>query len=1589
MNSVENILEYRNINNIYYSPPLLRKTAATTYDFPEQPAKKDKKWSLGSLFRRKKKEESESSSEDEADRKGFLNRRKKKSDKRKKTKQRATFDHVIIPATGACVFNGHSNCEENGILSDPTGGFASYTGRVLARTPNQSRKNGQQMQSPKEFMNSVNASRSSLGSADSLYKNSRKIQVKIRAEARRETNLCSSSDDDSQRSASSSRLRSDESINKAQDCSNNNNRKSRAARTERYIRRMSKDEELIPGLRTSKSDAENNIKRLILSEEKKELKGSAGRSPLLQNSPKLRTVSQNSGLSTIPPSHATNKKNNLDSLNSNIQKPPLITNSSNRYSSLTSTESKDIYPNYQRSISYDADIHKSASPETTSEVIHAQLPLGKPSHRFRNLSLVEQPNNTSFKQPPPPPPRDPWRIGTVQHADHTRPISYCFEKTQRTYPPNDIISNQSYPKPHSFNWRSNVRSTSEDHLPLDSSPIPFHPRPSSATSEHPNQVSYRQKQEFTVPDQYQYMADKNPRSRKPIFIQSFKEDTKNESAKSWKNKVKQDKPEGKQQSEAQKALDFWKQKEEEGKQMEKKTAPSSPQIFTASAHVRTNIFLPSVLKADLENSDEYKRVSPFKPISPQAVVADESSNQNARLENGIAGNTNSHKNDTCCNSPNASERKSSNLEDALDELEAIYKSLRLGDEDLLERAEERERSIAAKKIMELNSEVYPGWGVGIPRGAISDSSFSYEPFDTVDSPKKKRMLKKYRNTDRRNDDMAVRKLNKERSTTISDPKEVISKVSYLLASPLHGVSEDVNITQGRSLKEPDVTYDDVVFRTIKHANNTLKVSDPQPPFGIPVGPVLPASNSDYLHAAPIETPKYTANNRKIPDIVKDDLAYRNLRKDNNKDPVLPSALSDDFLNNNNPIIGTTKPNFASVKKKRAVRSLSANIYNLIQNEPFVLSFPKEEENSKEKSSIDDVADAMEIARQILREKEEKINATRKAFLSDTETKYKKFDGGNNYLSECRMNFLNNMKSKDCDKDHKNDVMKMESYVTSKPPSGITFDRKGSKEASLSPSTPDATKIISFETKKDQSPPPNDIPLGNKQDEAAYELSKEIISNSNDDKDESNEAVSSLGDSLSNAHQKSSLEDLLTAFAVEAQEASRRIADELKQLEKNIHFNKTVLDSSPAGPSVVDEIKSFDEANNDVIDNKIDDAEMVAVTEIELDVAEEAEGLTSHPISLANIVQTRCESAPAGNEPITTEVHSDSEHDYVNMGSDAEIEKAIPLIDETANDSSGCKSPYEEKKADLIAGFQELKKVASNPDILDIHSPNPSISVEEKDVGGDRIGGEKCVLKCDTTTLTTTDNNKECAFLTHAFINVSESGSIVSYVSGSNIDLRTNIDIQEPIENDRVRYETKLFIDRNTNSISEGDIINRMCNRFSLSESPHSSGFHSNSASDAEPNDDYLNTEYCKISSLSDEDSLASLKSPKLVLSSTVKLENKQSVCDTFDVSDNLSHDMPSTSSFSNGNSSDKQNNYDLDAGCSTSKESDDKTKSSDRRHTLNENPDPSISWCIDPLVLAFACSYGVACTYQFVSMDIVTILGLLFVFVSFIAAFIL
>ncbi|XP_049314845.1 uncharacterized protein LOC105227966 isoform X9 [Bactrocera dorsalis] len=112
--------------------------------------------------------------------------------------------------------------------------------------------------------------------------------------------------------------------------------------------------------------------------------------------------------------------------------------------------------------------------------------------------------------------------------------------------------------------------------------------------------------------------------------------------------------------------------------------------------------------------------------------------------------------------------------------------------------------------------------------------------------------------------------------------------------------------------EPDPIRDDVAYRNMQLANLQHKTVEKQPPFGIPVGPVVAAPQNDYLHVTPIVEPIASVN---TPDIVKDDLAVRALRKD-------PPGAKDKFI----------YPYSSFQKKNRATRTQSANIYNLIHRD---------------------------------------------------------------------------------------------------------------------------------------------------------------------------------------------------------------------------------------------------------------------------------------------------------------------------------------------------------------------------------------------------------------------------------------------------------------------------------------------------------------------------------------------------------------------------------------------------------------------------------------------------------------------------------
>lgn len=128
--------------------------------------------------------------------------------------------------------------------------------------------------------------------------------------------------------------------------------------------------------------------------------------------------------------------------------------------------------------------------------------------------------------------------------------------------------------------------------------------------------------------------------------------------------------------------------------------------------------------------------------------------------------------------------------------------------------------------------------------------------------------------------------------------------------------EEYEDEENKNDKEPDILLDDVFSRNQKHANQMLKAADPLP-FGIPnqkLCPIPPKPSQDYLSIEPIQMRKsqiIVAQNN--PDIIADDLAVRNLRKDN---PSYSRRRNLIEIDNNH-----------FMKRNHTLSSLSEQIYN--------------------------------------------------------------------------------------------------------------------------------------------------------------------------------------------------------------------------------------------------------------------------------------------------------------------------------------------------------------------------------------------------------------------------------------------------------------------------------------------------------------------------------------------------------------------------------------------------------------------------------------------------------------------------------------
>ncbi|GFW21960.1 uncharacterized protein TNCV_4822421 [Trichonephila clavipes] len=215
-------------------------------------------------------------------------------------------------------------------------------------------------------------------------------------------------------------------------------------------------------------------------------------------------------------------------------------------------------------------------------------------------------------------------------------------------------------------------------------------------------------------------------------------------------------------------------------------------------------------------------------------------------------------------------RKSSKTtEREIRELEDMYKKCNLNDRDLLDRAERRDlptphqEKIIGNRLMRSNSDTLY---------EVMNPAFRnpYEP------PRRAPPLRRSGLPDRIADDMALRKLRK--STTHSSFNPAENTITYMLCStqftPTVPAGKDILMQD-----YPDVELDDFSYR--KHYfGKKSKIVDPQPPFGIPLRPPPPQKvYNDYLHAVPSSAPQPLCHPRGNPDVVRDDMAFRTLRKE--------------------------------------------------------------------------------------------------------------------------------------------------------------------------------------------------------------------------------------------------------------------------------------------------------------------------------------------------------------------------------------------------------------------------------------------------------------------------------------------------------------------------------------------------------------------------------------------------------------------------------------------------------------------------------------------------------------------------------------
>lgn len=298
----------------------------------------------------------------------------------------------------------------------------------------------------------------------------------------------------------------------------------------------------------------------------------------------------------------------------------------------------------------------------------------------------------------------------------------------------------------------------------------------------------------------------------------------------------------------------------------------------------------------------------------------------------------------------STQKRRSRFEEAIKELELVYNNI-ADDEDLLDRAERRDLPTAHQLLIWRDQEEQSSHNTSA-ESAMSDfdnflnwnTSSSFEQVSGLVSPRpSSRPRRRGGVSDKVSDDMMVRRISAANKIPVTQSTMTgLGNISYLSVSSALEINEETGTSEWEpEADEPDIRVDDVLNRNLRDANQIRVIQEPQPKFGFPLGPVIGGVNSDYLHAVPDGKYRSTFNPMRNPDLVKDDLAFRHLRKDGSLED--PSGLG--IVKDPHGLISSPGTNWQPRSARRSppsmclsdnhnqiTRSLSENIAQIIRKQ---------------------------------------------------------------------------------------------------------------------------------------------------------------------------------------------------------------------------------------------------------------------------------------------------------------------------------------------------------------------------------------------------------------------------------------------------------------------------------------------------------------------------------------------------------------------------------------------------------------------------------------------------------------------------------